>query len=135
MGGTKKPEKGHLETGLLRVGGEVPESKIHATNLKIAEFKTVEGVKFNIPARQSKEIDIDVIEGKELHWIFTASSEIDFEIISKNGKQVSELVNFKNSYCIGFVRKGKSYKARFDNSFSRFFSKDIEFKYVIKDSQ
>uniref|UniRef100_A0A915CUV1 CRAL-TRIO domain-containing protein n=1 Tax=Ditylenchus dipsaci TaxID=166011 RepID=A0A915CUV1_9BILA len=117
-GGTKKPEKVILKTGYLRVGGVVPETKRNTIEMKIKEFENVEAIKFNVAARRCKEIDIPAVEkdGEQAWPQFRLST------------------NHVPEYGSILCRTAGEYKAKFDNTYSTFFSKDIQFKFVVKDN-
>ncbi|CAD5218647.1 unnamed protein product [Bursaphelenchus okinawaensis] len=130
-GGTKKPVKGSLETGTLRMGGVPQKELIYDPHYCPEHVEDAQLTKINVPARSKKSLDFKCKKGQTLKWFFKTSGDIDLSVYQDNQVLCMPKFRLNTEFVPEFdqvvCQTTGTYTIVFDNSFSTFFSKDVRY--------
>uniref|UniRef100_A0A183BU99 CRAL-TRIO domain-containing protein n=1 Tax=Globodera pallida TaxID=36090 RepID=A0A183BU99_GLOPA len=138
-GGSRSPVRGHPEGGTLRMGGVPPENLKYCSTNNADHIDDEELVKLNVPARQRREVEVDVPNDgpHTIHWLFHSNGDLGFGVLrSDNDAEVWPMFHLLTDYVPEYgnvqVDGGVRYKLVFDNAGGTFFSREVKYGWRIK---
>ncbi|KAL3086628.1 hypothetical protein niasHT_037754 [Heterodera trifolii] len=138
-GGTRTPMRGHTEGGTLRMGGVPPENLRYCAKNNPDHIDDEELIKLNVPARQRREVEVEVPEPgpHSIHWLFHTNGDLAFGIHRSDDQMevwptFHLLTDYVPEYGKVRVEGGVRYKLVFDNSGGTFFSREVKYGLRVK---